>query len=189
MKNFSDSIGNPTPDLPACSAVPQPTAPQRAPFTRGRQEKMYRHLRDKCEQNAEPYRRKKLLIVKAPHVMRETAESTDGFRPHKKYSGMLLTVGITGENNRANATQRFMHCGCFLNFFPPSLPPPLPVFLMKTDVINRTILNVLFTPWSWGILERLTDPQIVREFPGFYGTCLFVTSFTTARLLSLSWFR
>jgi hypothetical protein len=31
MKNSSDSIGNRTRDLPACSAVPQPTAPPRAP--------------------------------------------------------------------------------------------------------------------------------------------------------------
>jgi len=29
MKNFNDTIGNRTRDLPACSAVPQPTAPPR----------------------------------------------------------------------------------------------------------------------------------------------------------------
>jgi hypothetical protein len=31
MKNFNDTIGNRTHDLPACSAIPQPTAPPRAP--------------------------------------------------------------------------------------------------------------------------------------------------------------
>jgi len=31
MKNSSDTIGNRTTDLPACSAVPQPTAPLCAP--------------------------------------------------------------------------------------------------------------------------------------------------------------
>jgi hypothetical protein len=31
MKNSNDTIGNQTRDLPACSAVPQPTAPLRAP--------------------------------------------------------------------------------------------------------------------------------------------------------------
>ena len=31
MKNFNDTIGNRTRDLPACSAVPQQTAPPRAP--------------------------------------------------------------------------------------------------------------------------------------------------------------
>ena len=30
MKNSNDTIGNQTHDLPACSAVPQPTAPPRA---------------------------------------------------------------------------------------------------------------------------------------------------------------
>ena len=30
MKNSNDTIGNRTRDLPACSAVPQPTAPPRA---------------------------------------------------------------------------------------------------------------------------------------------------------------
>ena len=34
MKNFNDTIGNRTRDLPACSAVPQPTAPPRAPIHR-----------------------------------------------------------------------------------------------------------------------------------------------------------
>ena len=32
MKNFNDTIGNRTRDLPACSAVPQPSAPPRAPI-------------------------------------------------------------------------------------------------------------------------------------------------------------
>jgi hypothetical protein len=31
MKNSNDNIGNRTRDLPACSAVPQPTAPPRVP--------------------------------------------------------------------------------------------------------------------------------------------------------------
>jgi hypothetical protein len=32
MKNSSDTIGNQTPDLPACSAVPQTTVPLHALF-------------------------------------------------------------------------------------------------------------------------------------------------------------
>jgi len=31
MKNSNDTIGNRTRDLPACSALPQPTAPPRTP--------------------------------------------------------------------------------------------------------------------------------------------------------------
>ena len=32
MKNSNDSVENRTRDFPACSAVPQPTAPPRAPL-------------------------------------------------------------------------------------------------------------------------------------------------------------
>jgi hypothetical protein len=35
MKNSSDTVGNRTCNLPACSAVPQPTAPPRAPGREG----------------------------------------------------------------------------------------------------------------------------------------------------------
>ena len=34
MKNSNDTISNRTSDLPICSAVPQPTAPQRVPKVR-----------------------------------------------------------------------------------------------------------------------------------------------------------
>jgi hypothetical protein len=35
MKNSNDTVGNRTGDLPACSSVPQPNAPSRAPLDRG----------------------------------------------------------------------------------------------------------------------------------------------------------
>jgi hypothetical protein len=38
MKNSSDTIGNQTRDLPACSIVPQPTAPPRAPETEDKEQ-------------------------------------------------------------------------------------------------------------------------------------------------------
>jgi hypothetical protein len=41
MKNFNDTIGNRTYDLPACSAVPQPTAPARTPFKNMECKKMH----------------------------------------------------------------------------------------------------------------------------------------------------
>ena len=34
MKNSNDTFGNRTRDLPACGAMPQPTAPPRAPVMR-----------------------------------------------------------------------------------------------------------------------------------------------------------
>jgi len=33
MKNSNDTIGNRHRDIPACSAMPQPTAPSRAPLS------------------------------------------------------------------------------------------------------------------------------------------------------------
>ena len=45
----------------------------------------------------------------------------------------------------------------------------------------------LHTPWSTVLLEKLTGCQLVKKFPSFYGTRRFITSFTSARHLSLFW--
>ena len=45
----------------------------------------------------------------------------------------------------------------------------------------------LLTPWSRVLLEKLTGFQLVKKFPAFYGTRRFITAFTNARQLSLSW--
>jgi hypothetical protein len=42
VKNSSDTIGNRTRDVPVCSAVPQPTAPPRAPFCHSVVMKIYK---------------------------------------------------------------------------------------------------------------------------------------------------
>jgi hypothetical protein len=42
------------------------------------------------------------------------------------------------------------------------------------------------TPWSRGLLEKLTVSQQVKKFPVCYGTRRFITAFTTARHLFLS---
>jgi hypothetical protein len=44
----------------------------------------------------------------------------------------------------------------------------------------------LLSPWSRGLLEKLTGSQLVKKFPAFYGTRRFITAFTRARHLSLS---
>ena len=41
LKNSNDTIGNRTRDLPTCSAVPQPTAPTRAPIAKVAQSKNF----------------------------------------------------------------------------------------------------------------------------------------------------
>jgi len=45
----------------------------------------------------------------------------------------------------------------------------------------------LVTLWSRVLLEKLTGPQLVKQFPAFYGTRRFITKFTSTRQLSLSW--
>jgi len=49
------------------------------------------------------------------------------------------------------------------------------------------LLTYLLTPYSTVLLEKLTSSQLVKKFPPFYGTRRFITTFTTARHLSLSW--
>jgi hypothetical protein len=53
---------------------------------------------------------------------------------------------------------------------------------------NRT-LTYLLTPWSRVLLQKLTGSQIVKKYPIFYGRWRFITPFTSARHLSLSWAR
>ena len=49
------------------------------------------------------------------------------------------------------------------------------------------LLTYLLTPWSTVLFEKLTGFQLVKKFPAFYGTRRFITAFTSARHLSLSW--
>jgi hypothetical protein len=46
--------------------------------------------------------------------------------------------------------------------------------------------SYLLTPWSRVLLEKLTGFQLVKKFLAFYGTRRFITTFTSARHLSLS---
>jgi hypothetical protein len=40
---------------------------------------------------------------------------------------------------------------------------------------------VIPTPWSRVLPEKLTNPQMLKKFPAFYGTRMFITAFTRAR--------
>ena len=53
----------------------------------------------------------------------------------------------------------------------------------------KGFLTYLHTPWSSVLLEKLTGSQSVKKFPAFYGTRRFITAYTRARHLSLSWAR
>ena len=49
------------------------------------------------------------------------------------------------------------------------------------------LLTYLLTPWSRVLLEKLTGFQLVKKFPAFYEKRMFITAFTSARHMSLSW--
>jgi hypothetical protein len=46
-------------------------------------------------------------------------------------------------------------------------------------------LSYLLTPWSGVLLKKLTDLQLVKKFPAFYETRMFITALTSARHLPL----
>ena len=71
----------------------------------------------------------------------------------------------------------------------PRDPPFSPLLLVQLFIILTYLLTYLLTPWSRILLEKLTGFQLVKKFPAFYGTKLFITSFTSAQQLSLSWAR
>ena len=57
----------------------------------------------------------------------------------------------------------------------------------KDKIPGYYLLTYLLTPWSSVLLEKLTGFQLVKKFHAFCGTRRFITAFTSARNLSLSW--
>jgi len=60
------------------------------------------------------------------------------------------------------------------------------------DICTWMLISVYInklTPWSSDLPEKLTVPQLVKNFPKFYGNRRFITAFTSARHLYLSWAR
>jgi hypothetical protein len=50
-------------------------------------------------------------------------------------------------------------------------------------------ITSLRTPWSRVLPEKLKRPKLLKKLPAFYGTRRFISAFTRARHLSLSWAR
>jgi len=63
------------------------------------------------------------------------------------------------------------------------------VLRLSQCLLNVEALTYILTPWSRVLLNKLTSFQLVKIFPAFYGTRRFITTFTSARHLSLSWAR
>jgi len=63
-------------------------------------------------------------------------------------------------------------------------------FGVNTAIELKTVTNTNLLPaCSRVLLEKLTGSQLVKKFPAFYGSRMFITAFTTARHLYLSYAR
>jgi len=67
-------------------------------------------------------------------------------------------------------------------------PSLLGVIVQKPEIIIMLAITYtyLLTPWSRVLREKLTGLQLVKKFPTFYGTRMFITAFTSARHVSVS---
>ena len=57
---------------------------------------------------------------------------------------------------------------------------------LLTCLLTYLLIDLL-TPCIRVLLEKLTGFQLLKKFPAFYGTRMFITAFTSARHLSLFW--
>jgi hypothetical protein len=58
-----------------------------------------------------------------------------------------------------------------------------------TPIQFRTLLKYITHSWSWALLEKPQFVQLLKNFPAFYLTRGFITVFTRAVHLFLSWAR
>jgi len=59
-------------------------------------------------------------------------------------------------------------------------PPPVPILGQPNPV---HVLTYLLTPWCRVLLEKPTGLQLVKKFPAFHGTRMFITALTSVRHL------
>ena len=65
-------------------------------------------------------------------------------------------------------------------------PPAGPVYTAVSINVKFTLVSVLVALWSRDRPEKLIVPRLVKKFPAFYGTGMFMTVLTTAQHLPLS---
>jgi hypothetical protein len=70
-------------------------------------------------------------------------------------------------------------------------PPPVlsPSSILPPPSSQCAFSTYLLNPRSRALLQKLTGSQLVNKFPVFYVTRNFITGFTKARHLSLTWAR
>ena len=60
------------------------------------------------------------------------------------------------------------------------------ILILSTHLLTY-LFTYLLTAWCRVLLEQLTDLQLVKKFPTFHGTQMFITALKRVRHLSLSW--
>ena len=76
-----------------------------------------------------------------------------------------------------------------MNWVPPEWKstPLISVLSHSTPDVSASCIVYLLTLWCTVLLEKLAGLQLVKKFPAFYGTRMFITAFTSFRNPSLSW--
>ena len=64
---------------------------------------------------------------------------------------------------------------------------PQHVEILKWYILLGACSTHLLTPWCRVLLEKLIGLQLVKNFPAFHGTRMFINVLTSVRHLSLSW--
>ena len=101
--------------------------------------------------------------------------------PSRKFPRFLLDMGLLATLNRF---------GRFCVGTPSATPQNQEHNPDSTAIPSRTLVTVTeaskLTPCSKVLLQKPAGSQIVKKFPAFCGNRRFITTFTTARHLSLS---
>jgi len=82
-------------------------------------------------------------------------------------------------NNNNNTCNKIVNLRLAICWVTPSLS--------HSYLLTYLLITYLLTPWSRVLLEKLTGSQPVKKFPAFYGARRFITAFTSAHHLPLSW--
>jgi hypothetical protein len=95
---------------------------------------------------------------------------------NKRYLKIMVGLWII------TTSSRIFHSGIGTSF----------LYVLYFSLVNTVspvlhILTYWHTPWSRVLLEKLTSFQLVNKFPTFHETQRFITAFTSARHLSMSY--
>ena len=128
----------------------------------------------------------KILSTAAIRLTREKTQRARGPRPLQKTQVLASSTNKTEGWEGSWDRNSLIKLKIFFIFQESRLITRLPGYAAHHNVFYMIIClcYILFPPWS-RVLQKLTGSQLVTNFPT-YGTRSFITTFTSARHLSLS---